>query len=73
MTGFASAQCFEPGRARMNYSIQRSGTAIYRIQTRHRSVGVTCSRGDGISDYFNLMPRHAAMRMMSCFDADFRR
>lgn len=73
MTGFASTQCFGPGRARMNDSIQQSGTAICRIRTQHRPVGVTYSGGDGISGYFNLMPRHAAIRMMSCFDADLRR
>ena len=72
MTGFASTQRCEPGRARMNirFSVQEQLCAEAR---RYTALWYGFSRGEGISRYFNVMPRHAAMRMMSCFDADLRR
>jgi len=72
MTGFASAQCFEPGRARMKFRF--SNQIRLRAESRRGTTQlVWLFQEKGISGYFNLIPRHAAMRIMSCFDADLRR
>jgi hypothetical protein len=39
---------------------------------RDTALGENFFRGNGIS-YFSLIPKHAAMRMMSCLVADFRK